>query len=328
MSTRSITMIINELNNKIHWPMDKFKKKDADLIITHIVFGIVCILLFQATIVGSDIPFGIIFYIASYGMLIDIRFSTCIVVLGVLTHSGMPDAILHLTIILVFHVMMTLLKYGEKEKKTYICISGSVGVLLPNFIETIVQGALVYDFFQSLFKTLVVTILIFVFRMGWESIYKLTNGKALKEEEWILLSVAILIMITPLVNFQPLGFSFGNMTCNVFLLLSCYTWGIGAGSSIGAAAGLIYYITFGGIMPLGIALLGISGLLGGMMKSFGKIGTVLGFIGGYAVFGLCIGMGSDVLLYMKEMILSALFFMMIPNRMMVKMNSYIYFKQK
>ena len=148
------------------------------------------------------------------------------------------------------------------------------------------------------FETIVIFTLSYIFSYSIPKIGKNYKNKYTKEE-------IICVFITLSLSIAGFGdIIFHSMSLkNIFSILAVITFGYSFGPTLGATLGVIIgmvsYIAQVD-MPFALSIFGLSGLLSGVFKDLGKIGSILGFILGNCIVSFYInGYGTSFLSYQE-----------------------------
>ena len=268
-------------------------------------------LLARAEIAGGLMPFGFAFY-AGAGRLVQGRLAlAAAILLGMLTNSTPEQIYVTGAGMLLFTVLSIPLKGpGSRMNFKLACIS-FVCILVPQVILAGLQGFLMYDVLKALFSSFVVFLLYFIFRNTVSLLSGSTVKSLLTSEETISVAATAALALSGVGSLALLGFSIKNILCIVLILFLSYRCGPGVGAASGAAIGLIVSMS-GTATPVSIATYAFCGLLSGIFGNLGKVGSGFGFIMGNTI--LAIYLGGGALVYLKEILLAVLLFLVTPRK--------------
>jgi len=102
--------------------------------------------------------------------------------------------------------------------------------------------------------------------------------------------------------------------CILIILLFSYKCGPGVGAASGVTIGLLVSMSTTST-PLIIGSYAFCGLLAGVFKNLGKVGSSLGFVMGNAVLTLYLTGSTEVMIYLKEIIAAVAIFLIIPQKL-------------
>ena len=118
-----------------------------------------------------------------------------------------------------------------------------------------------------------------------------------------------------------LGLSLRNILGILITILFAYNGGAGIGASVGITLGLITSMSTGST-PVIIGIFGFSGLLAGVFKDVGKIGSALGFLIGNAILTFYINGYYEIFIRFKECLAAFVLFLILPKTLTVKIEEF------
>jgi len=126
-------------------------------------------------------------------------------------------------------------------------------------------------------------------------------------EEIISGAIMLALAVSGIGQATMLGVSIKNIIGVLIIILFAYNKGPSMGAAVGVTIGLITTISSSD-MPLIISILGVSGLLSGLFKELGAIGSSLGFVIGNGIMILYINGFIKNMVGIKETIIAAILF--------------------
>ncbi len=162
------------------------------------------------------------------------------------------------------------------------------------------------------FEALAVGILTFVIMVVREV---LDEGKTLKEfsfedaASFIILGIGVLIGLSGVSFF---GISLSGVFCRLGILLASLLWGVGGGTVVGVAAGVIPTMATLAL-PKVLAIYALSGLLAGVFRIFGRLGVALGFVTGNMILSVLIMNSQQAMIGFWETALAVGTFLLLPR---------------
>lgn len=152
----------------------------------------------------------------------------------------------------------------------------------------------------------------------------LDEGKPLKEfsfedvASFIILGIGVLIGLSGVSVFE---LSLSGITCRLGILLAAFLWGMGGGTIVGVAVGVIPTMATLAL-PKALAIYALSGLLAGVFQMFGRLGVVLGFVTGSLILSVLMMDTGQAITGFWETALAVGAFLLLPrdfqNHMPVK----------
>jgi len=162
------------------------------------------------------------------------------------------------------------------------------------------------------FEAVAVGILTFVMMVVKEV---LDEGKPLKEfgiediASFIILGIGILIGLSGVTLF---GISLSGVTCRLGILLASLFWGMGGGTVVGVAVGVIPTMATLAL-PKALAIYALSGLLAGVFRVFGRLGVALGFVTGGLILSVFVMDHHQAMISLWETALAVGAFFILPR---------------
>lgn len=285
-----------------------FLKENALILITAFLLG-------RASLIGSVMPFGMTLYAAAYGHELNKVLLTIFIILGMVTGGAREHLYVTLSAMLLFYVFMIPFKKYRSGVHFIRASVAFISVLIPEIIIVYLQGFLIYDLLKALFHSFIVFTLTVIFCNAAPVIIDRKKSYLLSNEEIISLAIVAAIAISGLASINLIGFEIKNVLCILLILVFSNRCGAGVGAAIGVTVGLIVNMS-SLTTPLAVGSYAFCGLLSGIFKSLGKFGSGLGFIMGNAVLTLYLNGSTETIIYLKEIILAVIIFLLLPQRVL------------
>lgn len=280
----------------------------------NIVLMATAFLLGRASLFGGLMPFGVAAYASTAGFDVNRLLVAAFVILGMVTGGAKEQIYVTVAGMILSNALNFPFRNNKSQSHFRHAAIGLVSVLMPQTVIIYLQGFLLYDVLKGLFYGFAVFLLIFVFRNAMPLIACIERKRALSNEEVISVAIVAALSLSGLVGIEVLGLSVKNVLCILTIITLAYKCGLGAGAAIGVTVGLIVSMS-STVTPLVISSFAFCGLLAGLFKDIGKIGSSLGFVMGNAVLTLYLNNSTEVLIHLKEIIIAVGLFMIIPNRL-------------
>ncbi len=280
---------------------------------SNIIFMAASFLLGRASIAGGLLPFGMAMYASSTGMDVNRYLIAAFVLLGIITRNAADQIYIAAASIFLFKAFELPFKIKRKTSDLKIAIVAFISTLIPELVTVYLQGFLLFDFLKALFHGAIVFLLVFIYRNAAGSVNKIQSGGVLTNEEIISVSILTALVLSGLSDIQVFSFELKNILSILVILICSFKCGAGVGAATGVTIGLVISIN-SSAAPMIVGSYAICGLLSGVLKNLGKLGSGLGFILGNAVFTLYINGSTEVLIYFKEIIFAVAIFMLIPQK--------------
>lgn len=281
---------------------------------TNLIILPAAFLLGRISLLGGLMPFGIALYAATLGINVNRIFIAIAIFAGMLTSGATTQLYTVVTAMLLFNAMNIPFKKSVGSPLR-IGIIAFIGVLIPEMLLTYLQGFLTYDILKSLLNGFIIFALVFVFKNVLEVLGSPTKRFSLTNEEVLSIAIACALSVGGLGTWSILGVSPKNILCIIIILVFSYRTGAGNGAAIGVIVGTVISISSNS-SPIIIASYAFCGLLSGILKNMGKIGSCLGVLMGNALLTFYTNGSTEVLIYLYEIIISIVIFMLIPEKVM------------
>lgn len=240
----------------------------------------------RAFILGELLPYIYAFVVAfgcrSPVKLVVLCLSAIVGMSTFLTNYAMWSNILTLTI-------LGLVLYWQKislEKIIWgIPLLTSASIFIVKTLLLLSQGWSLYGVMVIVFEALLSGILAF---MALTVAAAFEEKKSLPDytfEDRTSLVVMGMGLIIGLMGIEWWDLNLGSIFCRLSILLAAFVWGSGGGTMVGVGAGFIPSLT-SAVLAESIGMYAISGLLAGLFRAFGVIGSIVGFMLGVLGFSL------------------------------------------
>lgn len=283
---------------------DKIKKES-------IILFAIGVFLARANILGGLTPFGFS-YLAAYMIIKGISLPVFLsVTVGTILFHGFSG----FGYLLSYGLSLGFFVFNKKEDISLIkaiLITTSM-FMVSKFLSLSItsESFFLYDYLMALFEGVVVFSMTYIFSFS-PPIESLKNIDV-KSEKAICSFIVLALAIGGISNFSILGVSLKTIVSLVIILYLSYVKGSFYGGTIGIIMGMITYMAEPN-MPFIIGVFAVSGLLGGIFKELGKVGSILGFVLGSGIVTFYInGLGSSLFQY-KEIAISIIIFLVIPKK--------------
>ncbi|HEY5582960.1 MAG TPA: stage II sporulation protein E [Ruminiclostridium sp.] len=281
---------------------------------TNLIILPAAFLLGRISLLGGLMPFGIALYAATLGMNVNRILISIAIFAGMLSSGATIQLYTVVTAMLLFNAINIPFKKSVGSSLR-VGIIAFIGVLIPEMLLTYLQGFLMYDVLKSLLNGFIIFALVFVFKNVLEVLGSPTKRYSLTNEEVLSIAIACALSVGGLGAWSIMGVSPKNILCIIIILIFSYRTGAGNGAAIGVIVGTVISISSNS-SPIIIASYAFCGLLSGILRNMGKIGSCLGVLMGNALLTFYTNGSTEVLIYLYEIIISILIFMIIPQKAM------------
>lgn len=280
-------------------------KLDFSIKFEEVVFMFVAFLLSRVNILGGLHPFGIAFVAAYMIMGKEDRKVLLTTIISVFILKGFSGINYYISAIVIYTIFT-----NDKYQRKFNLLNASIvasGIFLGVGIlyTTIFKDVNLYNLMIVGFESLLIFTMTYVFSFSLSIEHK--GYGQLKNEKLICTFITFALIISGVSNIIVFDIALKNLICIFIVVYLSHTKGIYIGSTAGIVLGMITYIS-SAQMPFIIALFGVGGMLGGVFKDLGKIGTIVGFTLGNTIVSFYVnGLGTSFLNYREIIITAALF---------------------
>jgi stage II sporulation protein E len=265
-------------------------------------------------IVGAPMPFGAVFFAASY-KIAGINILTALaVVAGSIVHGTLEFIYVNAASMLLFSVLCIPLREINRKMNIRPAIILFASLLTPQLILAALQRFLLYDILKAFLVSFISFVFFFIFRFSIPVIAGITRKVVPGSEEAAGTAITVVIVLSGMGTLLIWGFSLRNILLVMLLLFFSHKCGTGAGAAAGAAIGLIAGVNFG-FTASSSGTYALCGMLAGTLRKIGKMGTTLGFILGNIIIAVYFNGNSEAVLYPKEAIAAGILFLAIPGKL-------------
>ena len=294
-------------------PISRTKTKQVTQITNSILFlHLVAFLLGRAGILEGLTPFGIGFFTAlsqrdrKYGLIGITTF------VGIATVQGVTSSIPYGFALALIYCLFQYVLDIRKTKTLKAALTGSATYLIITALFLSFTGSYLYDWMIAGFEAVVVFATVYISSYAIPVALKNTNRKILSTEEIICIAILTALVLSGINEIYILGLSLRNILGILMTILFAYNGGASVGSAVGITLGLITSMSTTGT-PVIIGIFGFSGLLAGIFKDIGKIGSAFGFLVGNAILTLYINGYYEIFIQFKEVVIAFILFLALPQ---------------
>jgi len=271
-------------------------------------------LLARAGILGDLYPFAPAF-LAAVGVCYRKQgvFYLLPVLLGLSTVMWGQDLIVYSVICLILGIVFSL--YPVDGKKQWILVPGMVlaAVLVSKGLSIALGGFNNYLLLVGIFESVFAAGLSLVFLVVFGAIRRFDISRRFSTDESICFFVAGVGIICGLSGLSIAGIEIQSVASRFLIIVAAYIAGSGAGAAIGAMVGIVPSLSTI-IAPAMIANYAFSGMLSGLFRNFGRLGSILGFLLGNMILALYLLSGSEITSSLGASVVAAVIFFLIPKR--------------
>ncbi len=277
-----------------------------------VLLHLVGFLLGRAGILGSLTPFGIAFFAALYHKNQKYITVALAIFAGMLTVHGILDILPYgITLALIAAIF----SYGINPRKIKVLTSAAVSAAIymaAGAVAIFIRGFYIYDLMMLGFEVVVIFVTYYISSYAIPIALQKSHRRVLATEEIICVAILMALTLSGVNEIFYMGMSLKNILGILITIIFAYNGGPGVGASVGVTLGLITSMSYSNMPPMIIGIFAFSGLLAGIFKDLGKVGSGIGFLVGNIIVTFYINGYYEVFIQMKEVIAAFAIFMLIP----------------
>lgn len=301
-----MTVLSKEFNKERNFIINLFNKR-------FITLSVMAFLLGRAGILQGLTPFGIGFFTALKNKdkkYIFIGISTFV---GMVTVQGIYNSIPYgITLIMIYLLSQYVMDSRKVSTLKMAFISGftyfTAAMVFASF-----HTFYLYDVMMVGFEALVIFVTVYIASYSLPLVVEHKNRQILSTEEIICVAILMAVALSGINEIYILNLSLRNSLAILITLLFAYNGGTAVGASVGVTLGLITSMSMTATPPVVIGIFGFCGLLAGIFKDMGKMGSVLGFLMGNAILTFYINGYYEIFIQFREIFLAAILFLLLPT---------------
>lgn len=270
------------------------------------------LLLASRAAVFGTYPFGAAMFAACFDKSIA-YIGVTVMCIGLMTTGAGAGLVKYLIAALLFWIFTKVKLPFRKNQKIVNSIACGGSVLVGGLIVLTYTFTGVYDIFLLFMESMVSAIMYIIFQKAHGLVGDGKKRSHASQDELISVAVCVGVLITGLHGVVfPLGISLSNIfSVYAVMCLSLHTSLAAAGSG-GLCIGFMSSLSSSDA-PLIMGIYGLSALFGNLLRSMGKIGVALGFLGGAAIALLYTQSAAALPISVPEIIIGVLAFTVTPK---------------
>ena len=207
------------------------------------------------------------------------------------------------TIYFIYNIFLSKKKNISSVYMSLISSLIYVGFKLINII--VLKNYYIYDLLMVLFEGIIIFTLGYIFSNGIQVIK--SKNKIKTNDDIICIFIVFAITLSGFNEISIFNLSIKNILSVFLILLFAYNKGATFGAGMGATLGMISYL-YKPDMPFILSALSLSGLISGVFKDLGRIGSILGFVLGNSIISFYINGYLTSFIDIREIIISSVLF--------------------
>ncbi|MFW5647541.1 MAG: stage II sporulation protein E [Candidatus Alkaliphilus sp. MAG34] len=286
-----------------------------------VLLHLVAFLLGRASILQGLTPFGIAFFTAlsqkdrKFGLVSVTTF------LGIATVQGLTSSIPYGFAIVIIYCLFQYVLNLRNIKIFKTSLIGAAAYLFTTALFLSFSGFYLYDWIIVGFESVVVFVTVYISHYAIPVALQNADRKILSAEEIICIAIITALTLSGINEIYIWGLSLRNILGILITVLFAYNGGAGIGASVGITLGLITSMSTNST-PVIIGLFGFSGLLAGVFKDMGKVGSAFGFLAGNAILTFYINGYYEIFIQFTECIAAFALFLTLPKTLISRMERF------
>lgn len=271
-----------------------------------VVFILLAFFLTRVNILGGLHPFGIAFLSAYIIMGKEDKKVLLTFLISIFFLKSLAGINYYISALAIYTLFTYYRKQASFSLITSSIIASAIFFIIGLLHTSIFKDLNLYNLAMIGFESLLIFTMTYVFSFSL-SIETRGYGQ-LKKEKLLCCFITFALAISGISNIILFDIALKNLICIFIVLYLSHFKGLYEGASAGIVLGMISFISTSQ-MPYIIALLAVGGLLGGLFKDLGKIGSIVGFALGNTIVSFYVnGFGTSFLNYREIVLASAVFF--------------------
>lgn len=275
---------------------DLLRKIISTIKLDNITISMLAFFISRASIMDGLTPFGIAFvtaYVGKYGKSIFIPLASTLGLASVHGSQGYG----YIATIWFLYIMYTFITKSYKKSIFRLSVLSLMSFISMRGLFLISTDFFLYDLVMIGFEGIAVFTLSYIFNYSISTIKG--KDKTCTNEEIICGAIMLALAISGVGTLKVYDLSVQNITGVFLIILFSNIMGPSIGAAVGVTIGVVCGMSTPH-MPLLISLFGFSGLLSGLFKDLGKIGTSIGFILGNGIITFYINGYSEAFISYHE----------------------------
>ncbi|MDR0978489.1 MAG: SpoIIE family protein phosphatase [Lachnospiraceae bacterium] len=279
-----------------------------------------CIVTFFASMVsfGSGIaPFGVCIFAAACSNKIPAIFVCVAAGLGTLVGFGGNAFLGFVLVVLLFLIQIAIFKPKSTEEnrneKRNLGLYLFIATFLVQASQMLFSMFLVYDLLVSIMAGAVTYIFYKIFSNSLIVINEFKIKNAFSIEEVIGASLLLAVALSAFSGITISGFSITNIFSIMLVLMLGWKHGMLVGATSGITIGVVLGI-INLVNPTLVAAYAISGMIAGILNKLGKIGVIIGFVGGNAILTYLVNGNTVPIITIQEILIASLGLLFLPKK--------------
>lgn len=298
---------------------NNLKVKEEKYFRKNIIINAIGFLLGRASILGGIAPFGIAYYGALSSAKVNLR-GTFLFIIGGILSLGLNISHLKYIISMVLYYMLSSV-FANSNTVIKNAFKVFISIFIVGTCINLFDEFLLYDFILNLFEAFAGGILTLIFANSI-NYFIIERKERISTEQIISTTVIISLMITGISNFTIWGLEIRNVLIITTIIMFSLRNGPGVGAAIGIVAGMVISMS-SHISPILIGVYGLCGLMAGVFRDLGKVGSILGFLLANSIITIYLNGSTEVMINIIDILGAGIVVILTPKKFIKKMNNYL-----
>ena len=298
---------------------NKFKIKKL-LSIRSVILYIISFFASMVSFEGEIAPFGLAIFVAACSNGIPSGILFLVNGVAVLFGFGINAFLSYVLTGLIFIAEILIIRPKivdeNRNEKKRLGISLIIATTLVQASKMLFGVFLVYDLLVSIMTGIITYIFYKIFSNSLTVITEFKIKKAFSIEEVIGASLLLSIAVSAFSKIDVFGLSITNIFSIMFVLILGWKNGMLVGATSGITIGVVLGI-INSTEPILLAAYALSGMLAGILNKLGKIGVIVGFIGGNAILAYTVNGNIAPAIVVKEILVASLGLLLLPKNVSI-----------
>jgi stage II sporulation protein E len=288
--------------------------KDQATSILKLIFIYVVGIMFGRAVIFTNLnPMAIAYFAAVYQDKKSRAWIFLSVVAGLITVMPLIDALKYVLIMIIIVSVNSIIEIkGKKVQAIHESVIAAFSSLSVTLIAATIQSSMINNIYIGLLESIAIFSLVLIYSRGLKYLLEKEDQKKVTNE--ILISEAIIMgtAVAGIAGVTVLGLGFIEIWIFSVVLILGYRHGIGTGAVVGVISGIVL-VLMGSYESDIIGIFGMIGILSGLFRELGKVGSIVGFsLGTVGLWYFFSPLNLDFQI-VKSLIVSVGIFALLPN---------------
>ncbi|NLM12758.1 MAG: stage II sporulation protein E [Epulopiscium sp.] len=229
------------------------------------------------------------------------------------------------TFILMFFIQSFIESKAYKPSKIVQAVTAMIACFAMGMLFAAIHGFAGYYLIVAILESIFVFTAAYIYGSAISCMRGHLKRTILSNEEIISLILVFGTAIAGIIDFSIVGIYFREVVSILLVLLFGFIGGPTIGGTIGIVIGTI--LTLIGVLPsVSIGILGISGMIAGLFKEIGRIGSSIGFLLGQIIVSFYFEGTAITYDFLKPHIAAIILFLTLPTEVITLIKQFIHYE--